>query len=221
MRGLAHIPIPEQGYYIGGHAQLKAGATTYREDVEFVARLVNRDCQAWHTFVKQFNPLIRRRISASANECRFTLSEHEIEDIYSEVLKALVARDMAPLRLFRGSSRFSTWLTVVVRRTALHWMNNRPADRARGQIGALSDRLNIPIEPKPAIDDLIHTEEFAQLRSLMHNLRDADRTILRFHFADGLSYQQISQRMSISVNAVGAKLHRAQQRLRQLARCHK
>ncbi len=160
----------------------------YCEELEFVQRLVQRDCQSWHAFVKQYMPFIRRRIVACANECRFFLGEEEIEDIRAEVLRSLVARDMAPLRNFRGSSRFSTWLSVVVRRTAMAWMDRRPVDRARGEVGSLSDRLNIPIQPEPAIADLIRQEEYAQLKLLQAELRDSDRQILTYYFSDGLSY---------------------------------
>lgn len=149
-------------------------------------------------------------------ECRFVLVDAEVEDICSEVFKSLVDRDMASLKAFQGSSTLATWLTVVVRRICLRCLNKRPVDRATG---VEIEQVQTPrSDEMDTVTSLIRQEEFVHVQRLIGQLKPADQMILSLHFREELSYNEIGDRMSISTNAVGPKLHRAQQRLRKLVR---
>ena len=65
---------------------------------------------------------------------------------------------------------------------------------------------------KPWID----AEDAQRLQIMLTRLNNSDQSVLRMFFFDGRSYAEISQRLNISINTVGPKLHRAQNRLRQL-----
>jgi predicted DNA-binding protein YlxM (UPF0122 family) len=64
--------------------------------------------------------------------------------------------------------------------------------------------------------DLIRREDILHLRHTLNRLSESDRRVLQLYYIENLAYAEISRRLSISVNTVGPKLHRAQQRLKRL-----
>ncbi len=177
--------------------------------------MVRRDPSAWQTFMHEYHSLICRRIEQTARECRFVLCKPEVEDICSDVFKALVANDLASLRAFQGSSRLSTWLTVVVRRTCLKALNKRKPDRGDG---GEQGSATFGFQCEDAIGSLIRQEEFRSLENSMSELKPSDQKVLALFFYEELKYEQIAERMNISINAVGPKLFRAQQLFKKLVR---
>ena len=56
----------------------------------------------------------------------------------------------------------------------------------------------------------------AIVETAMAQLVEADRMVLRLFYFERQSYAQISQRMGLSINTIGPKMKRAQQRLRKI-----
>ncbi len=181
-------------------------------DLLLVRRLLARDESAWCEFVSRFRRLFINRIHAAASELNFGMPASDIvEEICADVFSGLVSREMASLRQFSGRSRLSTWLSVVVRRTALRVLVN--AQRR-------------PHQPDTAELDMIPQSDGSAARTLnmsqdhvrngMQHLSTDESMLLAMYYEKRQSYEQIANAFQISVNAVGPKLDRARKRLKKI-----
>lgn len=183
-------------------------------DLELVRRLLARDDHAWQQFVQQYERLVYRGVYATAAELQLTIQgTDQIEDICAEVFSSLVQRKMTALRQFSGRSRLSTWLAVVTRRIALRsfyriMRSARQADSTEIQMltadsaGAAREKIG----------------RLGKLKHGMQQLSAGDQEVLTLFYERQCSYRQIAAQLGISVNAVGPKLDRARQRLRNVLR---
>jgi RNA polymerase sigma-70 factor, ECF subfamily len=174
-----------------------------------VRRLLARDESAWREFVLQYRALLISRIYAAAAELNCGVpSADSVEEICADVFTMLVSREMESLHQFSGRSRLSTWLSVIVRRTALR---------------ALTQARQRPSQPDTGELDLIAQSDGSSAASLgftqariqkgMQKLSPDDRNLLEMFYEKQRSYEQIASAFHLSVNAVGPKLDRARKRL--------
>ncbi len=183
---------------------------------EFIQRLLQRDQRSWDEFLSRYNKLIVSRILAACRECGNSPRPDLVEECGAEVMAVLFQGDLSSLRQFKGRSKLSTWLAVIVRRTTLDVLRRQrkasekicPND-SQFDIATVPDTL-----PENALDD--PAREHKHLQDCMAQLKDGDRRALELYFDQKLSYAEIGRQLCISENAVGPKLHRAQQRLKKI-----
>jgi len=188
------------------------------EERRLIAALVARDRNAWSEFVERFQGLVYARVARTALEFNGRLDRSAIEDIRAEIFTALIENDFASLRRFEGRSSLATWLAIIARRTCLKWLHksSQRQEQANQRIDDLPQENITAGGSADILAALIQAEDGRQLRTMLNRLNDGDRSVLRMFFMDGLSYAQISRDLGISINSVGPKLQRAQQRLRRL-----
>ena len=182
-----------------------------------VERLLSRDPEAWRSFVKSSERLIYSRVLATARELGRELPAETAEDCAAEVLQTLVKDNMAALQRFEGRSKLTTWLAVIARRVTLARLTRKPTideqarkPDSRFDLSHVSDRRDGPLR------ELTSGADRRRLRRCLRRLKTSDRVALTMYFEDRSSYREIAAALSISENAVGPKLQRAQQRLRKL-----
>ncbi len=187
------------------------------EEKLLVERLLARQRPAWDEFVVRFQRVLCSQIHRTARQCDRRLNQADCDDVCADVFAILLANDMASLRAFRGSSSLATWLTVIARRICLRHIDRLPLERPFGQwMEQVEQAVTVYGKPNDVLGGLISDEESRQLDSSLAQLRQGDRKLLGLYFEQRLSYQEISLQMGISINSVGPKLQRAQQRLRKL-----
>lgn len=182
----------------------------------FVRRLIARDADTWDEFLTRYGRLIAARSADTLRELGHSGSGALLEDCSSEVIASLISDDMAALRRFRGRSKLSTWLSVVARRVTIrHWQQTR---RQQPAVHGDSKFEFATFDPNAAYDGRALFDEYkpALVAAARRQLNDGDRRVLELCYDDGLSYREIADALGISINAVGPKLHRAQQRLKRL-----
>lgn len=192
------------------------------DDLRLVARLVQREPAAWHEFLKRFERLIYSRVLAAYRELGREAQSDVVDDCCAEVLSALFKDNLKALRRFQGRSRLSTWLAVVSRRVALNVILHRLRESQQQRQPDSKFDLNEVQAPKSStsLSGELDCEEVV-LRLCLKKLSAADQQVLKLHFDQGLSYEQTANELGISLNAVGPKLHRAQQRLKKLVRAYR
>jgi len=185
-------------------------AELHHEDLGLVRRLLARDESAWRAFVEQYHRLILHRIHAAAREIRFESCDSDLlEEVCADVFAQLVSRNMDSLRRYSGRSKLSTWLAVVVRRTALRGLT-RQAQRARQPDTAELDQLPVPGPTEAAARE----DHRKALQSALEQLSTADQEVLKLYYDHQQSYAEIGSVCGISENSVGPRLNRARSRLR-------
>jgi RNA polymerase sigma factor (sigma-70 family) len=139
------------------------------------------------------------------------LHEETIEDLCAEVYRELLNREMAVLRQYSGRSRLSTFLAIIVRRTAV-----RILLRAARQTA-----LSMPAEDDQfamidAEDQGLLQQQSDQLQLAMLRLSPDDQRLLQLFYLEQQDYAQIAREFHLQVNSVGPRLDRARRRLRRL-----
>lgn len=176
------------------------------QDLELIQRCLRQDKHAWEDFVDRYLRIVIHVVQHTTRSRGIVIPESDREDLVAEVFLEMCRNDYACLRRFRGDSSFSSYLTVIARRVV---------------VGSLVKRM--PLEtttPDPTPWTLIpdsepESEEAKDdLAELLGRLDETESQLIQLHHLEGLSYQEISQRMGISENSVGPALSRARAKLR-------
>jgi RNA polymerase sigma-70 factor (ECF subfamily) len=132
------------------------------------------------------------------------LEPSDIEDLASEVFLTLLTDDLAVLRKFRGESSLATYLAVVARRVVvreiLKWKNLQTLTSENS--AATTDTV---------AEDVLQRDEVEQL---LARLDEHDARVVRLHYLESKTYEEISRLTGIPANTIGPLLSRAREKLR-------
>jgi RNA polymerase sigma-70 factor, ECF subfamily len=188
-------------------------------DRNLLQRCLAAEPGAWKDFVDRFLGLFVHVINHTAHARSVRLTPEDIDDLCAEIFLALVARDAAVLRRFRGGSSLATYLTVVARRIAVREIARRRKAEALGHVSAHQasiDRAQGGSERAGAAPREQQRVEFNdEVQRMLADLPDADAEVVRQYHLEGRSYREISSRLGIPENTVGPTLSRARQRMRE------
>ena len=177
-------------------------------DRELLDRCLRHDPGAWNDFVDRYVGLIYHVIQSTAHLRNTNLRPEDVEDLAAEVLLQVIAKDFAALRQFKGQSSLAAYLTVIARRACVHELERRAVARQ-----AIRSRPAAVAKEKPPAKDGLETLE--QVQKVLRKLPVKERQVVRLHFLDGMSYEEISAETGIPVNSIGPILTRAKQKLRE------
>jgi RNA polymerase sigma-70 factor, ECF subfamily len=180
-------------------------------DRDLLKRCLAHQPGAWNDFIDRFLGLVYHVIHHTAHLRSTPLRPEDVEDLAAEVLLQIVAGDYAILRQFKGNSSLATYLTVISRRICVHELARRSAAR-EVQPPAQNANLNeVEDEEVPRTPGL---ESLEEVEKLLSKLPSREREVVRLHYIEGRSYEEISTEMSIPVNSIGPILSRARKKLR-------
>jgi RNA polymerase sigma-70 factor (ECF subfamily) len=179
-------------------------------DRDLVKRCLAHQPGAWNDFVDRFLGLIYHVIHHTAHLRSMPLRPEDTEDLAAEVLLQIVAKDYAVLRDFRGNASLATYLTVIARRICVHELARRVAAREVQPAGGDGNH-EPPSEDMPRTPGL---ESLEEVERLLNKLPSKEREVVRLHYLEGRTYEEISIELNIPVNSIGPVLSRARKKLR-------
>jgi RNA polymerase sigma-70 factor (ECF subfamily) len=180
-------------------------------DRDLLKRCLAHQPGAWNDFVDRFLGLVYHVIHHTAHLRSTPLRPEDVEDLAAEVLLQIVANDYAALRQFRGNSSLATYLTVIARRICVQELARRFAAREVHPPANNANLDDIQDEDAPRTSGLENLEE---IEKLLGKLPSREREVVRLHYIEGRSYEEISTAMKIPVNSIGPILSRARKKLR-------
>ena len=180
-------------------------------DRDLVKRCLAHQPGAWNDFVDRYLGLVYHVIHHTAHLRSTPLRAEDVEDLAAEVLLQLVANDYAVLRQFRGNSSLATYLTVIARRISVHELARRFAAREVQPAVENANLDDIEDEDVPRTPGL---ESLEEVEKLLGKLPSREREVVRLHYIEGRSYEEISTAMKVPVNSIGPILSRARRKLR-------
>ena len=174
------------------------------DDAELVASARAGDPQAFATLVGRYEKRIARLV-------RGMVQERDTEDVTQEAfLKAF-----SKLANFDGRSSFYTWIFRIAANTAMDW---RKRERRRRH-------ASLPVGPEG--EDAVPSGEVGphatatrrelarKIDEAIEALPDKHHEILVMREIEGLSYDEIAERLGTSKGTVESRLFRARERLRE------
>ena len=181
-------------------------------DRDLLKRCLAHEPGAWNDFVDRFLGLVYHVIHHTAHLRSTPLRPEDVEDMAAETLLQIVAGDYAVLRQFKGNSSLATYLTVIARRICVHELSRRFASREVQPTPAQGKLEEVEAEDLPRTPGL---ESLEEVEKLLSKLPSRERQVVRLHYIEGRSYEEISSELHIPVNSIGPILSRARRKLRQ------
>lgn len=174
-------------------------------DRQLLNRCLSGKPQAWQDFVDRYMGLVTHVVNHTA-ECRsIRLDRSDTEDLVSEVFLAIIKKDFAVLRNFRGQSSLATYLTVVARRVVVAQLMKEVSARFTAATAE-------PSTADAAAEERISNQE--EVQRLLDRLEGPEAEVVRMYHLEGKSYGEISQQTGMPAGSVGPTLSRARSRMR-------
>lgn len=180
-------------------------------DRRILSRCLKREPGAWEEFVDRFIGMFVHVIRHTGYSRSVELSPDDVDDLCSEIYLTLMKNDFAVLRHFKGKSSLATYLAVVARRIVVKAITQRRKSEALGHTNVHQASL-----PAKMGDGSLAAADIEEVRNLMGQIPPAEAALVKLFYIDGLSYQEISNRMNIPENSIGPTLHRARERMKSL-----
>jgi RNA polymerase sigma-70 factor (ECF subfamily) len=180
-------------------------------DRDLLRRCLSHQPGAWNDFVDRFLGLIYHVVHHTAHLRSTPLKPEDTEDLAQEVLLQIVANDYAVMRQFRGNSSLATYLTVIARRICVHELARKAAAREVHPGAIQADLDRVESEDLGRAQGL---ESLEEVERLLGKLPSREREVVRLHYVEGRTYEEISTELGIPVNSIGPILSRARKKLR-------
>ena len=160
----------------------------------------------WGETLKANQNWLRTVIAARVGEAA------AIDEVWQEVSLAAF-RQKSPLQ---DPNKIAPWLYQVAVTQSL--MYRRKMGRLRKMIDRYAER-KLPMEAdqaaKTPLEWILSQERQELVRKALKQIPSKDREILMLKYIHNWSYKEIADKLSVTVPAIQARLHRARERLRQ------
>ena len=179
--------------------------TSEVSDAKLVEQVQRGDTSAFDLLVRKYQHKVLKLVS------RFVSDQAEAEDVAQEAfIKAYRA-----LPSFRGESAFYTWLYRIAINTAKNALvsnRRRPVDFDLDLQDPEQYERQARLKEGDTPEGLLLTEEIRQtVQAAMAELPEDLRTAIMLRELDGLSYEEIAERMSCPVGTVRSRIFRARE----------
>ena len=181
------------------------------DDQELIRSVIAGDEGAADRFVEQY-----RGLAIGLARRRFGLDPLAAQEIWQQVVASLWANDFRALRAWRGDSRLSTYLGVIVSHACLRSARRQGRDEARER--PIDQAPQLPSEEISPEERFLRSERRGALAAALATLSNRDRLVLALRFADGQTPAEFADVLGLSPGAARKALHDARRRLRVLLR---
>ena len=175
-------------------------------DVELIQRVLDGDDNAFSELVNKY------RKSVHALAWRKVQDFHIAEDITQETfLKAY-----QKLSTLKESQSFASWLYVIATNRCKAWHRKK-----RIRMQSLENTSSTELEKATYSSYVSAENERASIeaqrevvKKLLAKLQESDRTVITLYYLGGMTYEEISKFLGVSVSAIKNRLYRARQNLK-------
>ncbi len=175
-------------------------------DVELIQRTLDGDNTAFSELVRKYQKSVHALAWQKIGDF------HIAEDITQETFLNAYQN----LSKLKEPQSFASWLYVIATNRCTAWLRKK---RFRTQ--SLEDTNNIELE-KDIYSSYVSAEKErtsvdAQrevVKKLLATLQESDRTVITLHYLGGMTYEEISKFLGVSVSAIKNRLYRARQFLK-------
>ncbi|HWL09018.1 MAG TPA: sigma-70 family RNA polymerase sigma factor [Planctomicrobium sp.] len=160
----------------------------------------------WLAGLKQHEPWLRKVLFNRVGD------RDVVDDLMQEIGVAISRPELRPENI----DRLGAWLyRVAVKQSFLY---RRKMGRYRKHFGATDDPLTTAADQHQGdpLQWLLGREHQQAVRHCLTQLHETDRDILMLKYAENWTYQELADRLGVTVHTIEHRLLKAKKRLRQL-----
>ena len=176
------------------------------DDVKLIQRVLSGDDTAFSTLVKKYQKSVHALVWRKIGD--FHIAEDITQDTFLKAYQKLAT--------LKEPQSFASWLYVIATNHCKTWLRKK-----RLSTQALQDTSTMELERAAYAGYVIEENEQritdAQrevVKKLLAKLQESDRTIITLYYLGGMTYEEISQFLGVSVSAIKNRLYRARQSLK-------
>jgi len=133
------------------------------------------------------------------------------KDTAEDAVQEAFVKAYQALDSFEEDKPFYPWLAMIARNQALNQI--RKAERERPASEIEHDFDSIPHDSAGPLDELVSRENDRRLARAVTSLPDVYRTVFVLRMFEKLSYEEIADKLKISIGTVDSRLFRARKKL--------
>jgi len=173
----------------------------------YVRRSLDGDQRAFEWVVKKYQKRVYFTI------LQIVVSHEDADDVLQETF----IKAYTKLHTFDASFPFYPWLYRIAINTALNYQKKKTRVRAVSLDGIDGNNHQSDFAQAAKQDgDMERSELIRKLKEALEKIPGEQRTVFALRVYDGLSYQEISATLDISIGTVMSRLSRAREKLRKL-----
>lgn len=189
------------------------------EELELVRRCADGDEAAWDELLRRYGAFLDWIIRRALTSARGRLpGPDEVADVRNEVVAWLVAGEGRVLRTYRGESKLTSWLGVLVGRRARRIASRGASlDHKTVSLDALTPEAtsHLAVSRGEESEAAARGRALEALAGAIEELSQRDRALLKGAFYDRRSYVELAQELGVREDSVGQLLFRAKKRLKE------
>lgn len=178
------------------------------EDAALVRGMIAGEAGAWETFHARHTPVLCKCIERAMQPFGCA-GEDDVREVHASLVLSLLAHDKRKLRAYDPSrgARFSSFLGMLAIHAAFDHLR---AIRRAPWPAPLYEAEDVPSDEPDPFERTWRRENAAQV---LESLGERDRAFVGLILREGLAFEEIAQRMRISVKTVYSRKHKIQLRL--------
>ena len=173
--------------------------------------LVKRAVEAPQGDLRAFDELVRRHQGRVQTNCRY-LSGNEEDSL--DLAQEVMVKAYFNLKWFEGRSSFATWIGRI---KVNHCLNHLRRQKGRSLVDLEEPGLenHQALQSKRRADEDVHSaDRRAMINRILEDMPESLRVPLILRDMDGLSYQDISDKLGLGLSAVKMRIKRAREQFR-------
>ena len=176
-----------------------------RDDVQLIRKILLGDSEAFNTLVQKYQKSVHTLVWRKIGD--FHYAEEITQDTFLQAYKKLST--------LRDPNQFAGWIYTIANRLCIAWMRKqKPAmqslnDAAVKEIDDLTyERYISEQRESEAVE-----RRYESVEKLLEKLPEGEREVMTLYYLGEMATKEIGEFLSIPVNTVVSRLHRARKRL--------
>ena len=175
-------------------------------DVELIQCVLDGDDAAFSALVRKYQKSVH------------ALAWRKIEDFHiaEEITQDTFLKAYQKLSTLKEPQSFASWLYVIAANRCKAWLRKKRL-RTQSLEGTNSAELEKATYSSYVIEENERAAVEAQrevVKKLLAKLQESDRTVITLYYLGGMTYEEISKFLGVSVSAIKNRLYRARQQLK-------
>ncbi|PIU40412.1 MAG: RNA polymerase subunit sigma-24 [Candidatus Omnitrophica bacterium CG07_land_8_20_14_0_80_50_8] len=179
------------------------------EEQDLIHKILSGETEAYTEIVRSYQGKVLGLCTSLLNNA--SEAEDAAQEIFVKAYQALGS--------FHGDSKFSTWLYRIAANHCKDLLRKRSRQKTES-LDALIERSGDEVQNlwEPSFDPRNSAGAAELVKKLLDSLSPDEMLILTLREVQGLSYQEISETLKCSLDAVKSRLRRARETLQEKSR---